>query len=692
MNLQALLTAISCAVLVGCAGRSLDVIETLPHLPLNRTPAVLKQVERLGSDTFARSNNANDVGASLSLTAAKDEMSWAIWQFSSQDTLIDINVTASTTEQFYLGLSDYANEQWEISGPYQSNTSVAVSPINLSSQNYLYVAIIVSGPATASVGDIVLNVDHTNLLPTVDLQSDLTSGYAPFVVNFSVSSDDTDGTIESIDYDFDGDGTFDLLYGNTNEEHTFDFPATYNVIVRVVDNDGGFAQDSISVVASHQNELPTCDLLADVTTGYTPLTVSFTGSASDSDGTVVSYDYDLDGDGEFELIDAGTNVEYTYENAGNISAALRVTDDSGGVAQSVAEIQVTSPWLPSVIASGAIYGQGPDMMLVNGAPAIVFTDQDMKLWYTRAADNSGETWNDPIMIDSSDVNVFHLPRLNIVAGFPAVAYDHWDNGVRFVRALDEEGVNWGSPVVVVSDLGNMGYDRVDMEIINGNPAISFSKNPNPGWSTIHYIRAADDLGVSWGQDLTVATAQGVNASLCVVNGHPALTYGGQGSPLMYNRAADIDGEIWDNPIQVDALLNAGYWNSLELVNGLPAIAYDGLGGGKLRYCRATDVDGQFWGQPITLADTPSHVSTLDMAVVSGKPFIAYYQWQDTELIGFFGLDEDGVLWSPSEVIVGKEEEEGAWPSILDLNDVAAIAHENLPSEPTHYIAFTKHVP
>ena len=77
------------------------------------------------------------------------------------------------------------------------------------------------------------------------------------------------------------------------------------------------------------NQPPTASFTTSPTSGPTPLTVTFDGTASsDPDGDALTYAWDLDGDGAFD--DASTETaSRTYPTDGNVSVRLQVTDPSG---------------------------------------------------------------------------------------------------------------------------------------------------------------------------------------------------------------------------------------------------------------------------------------------------------------------------------------------------------------------------
>ncbi|WP_439676609.1 LamG-like jellyroll fold domain-containing protein [Embleya sp. MST-111070] len=109
----------------------------------------------------------------------------------------------------------------------------------------------------------------------------------------------------------------------------------------------GFEDGAIHRIR-YTGSAPTAVASATPTTGSTPLTVAFTGSAStDPDpGETLTYAWDLDGDGAFDDSTAA-NPSYTYTVPGTYRARLRVTDPVGLTGDS-APITITAGNSPPV--------------------------------------------------------------------------------------------------------------------------------------------------------------------------------------------------------------------------------------------------------------------------------------------------------------------------------------------------------
>lgn len=90
-----------------------------------------------------------------------------------------------------------------------------------------------------------------------------------------------------------------------------------------VDFDGGAVR---RISPTPADEPPIAVIEATPTYGPTPLQVSFDAtSSSDAEGEALAYAWDLDGDGQFDD-GTGSTASRTYTDAGNVTAALRVTD------------------------------------------------------------------------------------------------------------------------------------------------------------------------------------------------------------------------------------------------------------------------------------------------------------------------------------------------------------------------------
>ncbi len=182
---------------------------------------------------------------------------------------------------------------------------------------------------------------------------------------------------------------------------------------------------------------------------------------------------------------------------------------------------------------------------------------------------------------------------------------------------------------------------------------------------------------------TTIVETGVEASyisLTTVNGHPAITYYAESVGLKYIRAANASGSAWGTSILLDAGPTglgpfAGYFNSLAIVNGNPAVAYSYEGNfplQSLRFIRATDTSGSAWSAPIAI-DTPGYSLRQDvsLAIVNGNPAVSYYG--DPVLKYVCATNASGTAWG-APIIVDTSWYAGLGNSLVVVNGNPAISY------------------
>jgi PKD repeat protein len=138
--------------------------------------------------------------------------------------------------------------------------------------------------------------------------------------------------------DWEGTGTTCIIPG-------LDESTTYHFVVRAFNDNGESGNSSEEhLYPSATNQAPTASFSASPTSGDAPLSVSFNASASsDPDGSIVSYSWNF-GDST-----SGTGVTpgHTYNNSGNYTVSLTVTDDDSATDSASTVIQVTTPPVPN---------------------------------------------------------------------------------------------------------------------------------------------------------------------------------------------------------------------------------------------------------------------------------------------------------------------------------------------------------
>ena len=96
---------------------------------------------------------------------------------------------------------------------------------------------------------------------------------------------------------------------------------------------------------------PLVSLTASTTSGVGPLSVQFTGIASDADGTIASYRWDF-GNGQTST---AQSPAHTYQSTGSYTARFTATDNSGASSSASVVITVTAPTPPPAVQNVVLY-------------------------------------------------------------------------------------------------------------------------------------------------------------------------------------------------------------------------------------------------------------------------------------------------------------------------------------------------
>ncbi len=200
-----------------------------------------------------------------------------------------------------------------------------------------------------------------NQPPVATASASPTSGTAPLLVSFSGSATDPDGTIASYSWTF-GDGASST---QQNTSHTYQAGGAFTATLTARDNAGATGTATVRItVGAPANQPPTATASASPTFGAAPLTVAFTGSGTDPDGTIASYAWTF-GDGGTSTLQ---NPSHTYLSAGNYTAALTVTDNQGATGSATVNVTVGSNQPPTAGASATpTSGKAPLLVSFTGS-------------------------------------------------------------------------------------------------------------------------------------------------------------------------------------------------------------------------------------------------------------------------------------------------------------------------------------
>ena len=191
------------------------------------------------------------------------------------------------------------------------------------------------------------------------------------VVTLSGSGTDSDGTITSYSWT-QTSGTTVSLSGRTNPTATFTAPAvsvdeTLTFRLTVTDDDGATASDEVSVTVRQANQPPTVNAGSDQVVDAGMMVV-LAGTASDPDGTIVSYLWEQTGGTTVSL--AGTAAATAMFTTPDVSMdetltfRLTVTDDDGATASDEVSVTVRQANQPPAVNAGMDRSVDAGMMVV----------------------------------------------------------------------------------------------------------------------------------------------------------------------------------------------------------------------------------------------------------------------------------------------------------------------------------------
>ncbi len=241
--------------------------------------------------------------------------------------------------------------------------------------------------------------------------------------------------------------------------------------------------------------------------------------------------------------------------------------------------------------------------------------------------------------------------------------------------------------------GPGGASGVDLQEINGRPAFSFSYSDFENSIVLGYALSNNSTGSSPGNWsyflLDQQSGIGYYNSLAMINGRPAITYAYLSglNELWYSRSSDLHGgqiTDWSAPVRIDhdGSAEIGVDCSLAEIDGKPAVAYHADNG--LRYAWSSDVTGEsegHWNVRIVDPDSASTVGRYaSLALIAGKPAIAYYDQLHADLKYAWSETAQGQAFSDwNRIEISGPPVAGQYVSLLELAENPALCYYTVGS-------------
>jgi len=548
-----------------------------------------------------------------------------------------------------------------------------------------------------------VNVGVLNEPPVAVLTvNPLTGGNPPFMVSADGSgSYDPDGTIVLYEWDFNGDGLFEINGGtNATRQWLCEQVGFWKVKLRVTDNSGA---RGTSCVTYETNKPPVAKVTATPSSGTAPLTVVYNGAASyDPDGSIATYSWDLLDDGTIDANGSSTPQKWSAVLIWNgaVKVRLKVTDNQGASGSTVATVNVNKGWHVCNVDPLGMTGWYNSLALVNGKPAVAYYEYySQQLRYVRATDSYGIAgWGTPMNVAKigsggagSGGDALNVSLCYLNGATPAIAFEgNVGNGESYMYAKDSSGSSWNTPIAATSSSMPPG---IVLGQVAGKPAIAAHQNG------IQFTPATTANGSSWSQSVKAAAAPGSfygnMVDILVVNGNPAIIYDERFSAaltggydvLTYVRATDAAGTKWGTAVVIDGSQEV-FTDSpgidttkLAIIGGRPAVAYLAslvTGGFEVRYKRANDANGASWPPTAKVIEDGGRI-VLGLVAVGGCPAIGLVSCSSGDVKYYAALDAAGSSWpSSGQVVDSRDKNTGSWSggSMITISGHPAMSYCN----------------
>ncbi len=236
-------------------------------------------------------------------------------------------------------------------------------------------------------------------------------------------------------------------------------------------------------------------------------------------------------------------------------------------------------------------GQFCSLAQVDGRAAIAYTSVSngvRELRYKRAIDPLGEDWPDTARLinESAPIDGGQYCSLAIVNGRPAVAYTESSfTQLYYTRAEDSKGVQWGDRILL--DTGGNEFiglgDIVLIDKLNSRPSVSYRYLGH-----LRVINATSPNGSTWAAPLVLDAGDslGWDSGMALINGIPMVCYyDADNDNLKLVRSKISDATNWNAPELLDFSGDIGTGCSIaaDIYDEQPGIAYLDYSAGSLNY-------------------------------------------------------------------------------------------------------------
>jgi hypothetical protein len=243
--------------------------------------------------------------------------------------------------------------QWsQISGPstttINNSSSASTSVVGLSAGVYIFQLKVTDNQGATANSSVEVTVNEAvNLPPIANAGADQAINLPTNSINLSGSGTDADGSISSYQWSqISGPSTATINNSSSASTSVVGLSAgVYAFQLKVIDNQGATASDTIKITVNAANIPPIANAGADQAIILPTNSINLSGSGTDADGSISSYQWS-----QISGPNSGTinNVNSALVNVtglinGIYQFELKVTDDKGAIGKDTVKITVSQP-------------------------------------------------------------------------------------------------------------------------------------------------------------------------------------------------------------------------------------------------------------------------------------------------------------------------------------------------------------